>query len=259
MLVNSINFTKYVPTHEQIKSHCLQQPEEESIGFVIDNQSVYEARNAAEDKTTEALLDPDDFILAEQQGEITALYHSHCLDSQPAELSDLDVEAAKNHDIPVIVYHTKFDQWDYFDPNNDHPFPLKIRRGPRQLQYYLDWKFVFNRSDCLSLFRSFYSNIFGVKIKDYPRPLTEKFPPEHWDDYAENFGNEGFSKVEGQRKYGDVLLMSVFAREAHHVGIWLNDREFLHLLKPGELSRVQYLDTKWEQKIKSVWRHKLNY
>ena len=149
--------------------------------------------------------------------------------------------------------------WGGCDGKKGDGCRVRIRRGGREWGDYLDWKFVFNRSDCLSLFRSFYSNIFGVKIKDYPRPLTDKFPPEHWDDYAENFGNEGFSKVEGQRKYGDVLLMSVFAREAHHVGIWLNDREFLHLLKPGELSRVQYLDTKWEQKIKSVWRHKLNY
>jgi len=209
---------------QQIIAHANQFPEEEVIGLVLKSGEVIPSKNIIEttelevegellNKKTGALI--DDELLNDYEFEIAAIYHSHWSDYDPALLSPVDIHQSRVHNIPFILYHSAFKQWDYFDPSYPHPFPLKEKGDPKSLEYYLNWPFIFGRSDCSSLFISYFKNIYDHIIPDHPRPLDGEWykNPKYESLYLKCMEDpkRGFVKTNrSEPKKGDFCLVRFF-------------------------------------------------
>lgn len=186
---------------------------------------------------------------------IKYLFHTHVSDDQPGELTFDDIKGSKDSKIPFLMWHTKFDEWDYYDPADINPYPLKkIPYAVTSPEYYTSWRFQWWRCDCYTIVRSYYKGILGISLKDFERDETEDPVLPTWNRFQENFSNQGFKKVREPQKH-DVLLFNTYGNaNGHHLGIYLGDEEFLHLLKPGSLSKIETFHDFYKQSLVGVWR-----
>lgn len=245
-------------------------PNQEVCGLVLLDGSVIESPNTiegtgvtenGEELTVEtgAMIDVD--LLMEYDGQIAATFHSHPSEYQEGYLSFTDTQQARLHDIPVLLYHTAFAVWDYYDPNYPHPFPLKEKETSKtNINYYLGWPFIYGRCDCASVLISYFKNHFNHEIPDYFRPYTSEW---YMDDslgnsYLELFQDpiNGFTQINtANPKKNDVVLMRFFgSRYPCHVGVMVEDDRMLHLLQPQHLSEVVVWGGAWKRGLHSVWR-----
>lgn len=244
-------------------------PTEEVCGLVLNDGTVIEAENVIEgsglmidgvelDKTTGYLIDQD--LVDEHDGNIAAVWHSHWDEMVAGELSFQDIEQARFHQIPHLVYHTDFKTWDLFDPNQYHPAPLLEKGSPLKLDYYKGWSFVYGRSDCSALTRAWFHNMCQHNIPDYPRP-----PYGDWykhEEYQMAYLNllqdpaNGFVQINTSHpKKNDLVLCRWFgSRYPAHAGVMVTDDTVLHILSPGHLSEVVVWGGAWARGLHSVWR-----
>ncbi|MEO1182407.1 MAG: hypothetical protein AAFX51_16510, partial [Cyanobacteria bacterium J06636_28] len=210
---------------------------------------------------------PDDTLPAMTE-KIQAIYHTHWRESSPALLTNTDIRAARAVGIPYVLCHVEFDQWDLWDPNGLHPWPLfKKHDDPKRLEFYTGWPWKWARADCLTLLRSYYQGMLGHTIKDFQRTATEEEFQERlragtWNDYDDNLGDQGLVKVwEGETnnfpfKLHDIVLMRLQGKMPHHVGIivQLDPLQILHHLEAGRLSEIVPYGRARMRQTCSVWR-----
>lgn len=254
-------------TKQEIAKHAHELPNQEVCGLILKDGSVVRSPNKLPDKSDvpdsapnkqdNFAIDPDVWI--RNAAMVDGIYHSHCSESHPAYLSSEDIRNSRDRKIAYALYHTQFDQWDLFDPRGLHPYPLKADRRytPKDIEYYLRWPFEWGRSDCLTVFRSYYQGMLGIEIDDFDREDDRKFLKQGWNRYIDNFPSQGFRQVTGEPLKNDVILMKIHGRNPHHVGVLVDDHfmSFLHLLEPGTLSRRDIYGGEWMDKKHSVWRH----
>jgi proteasome lid subunit RPN8/RPN11 len=253
----------------QIVTIANNKPTEEVCGLILSDGTVIEAENIIE--KVELEYDGDILNLStgyaiaqdlidEHDGNIACVFHSHHLDTQEGYLSYADIEQSRFHQISYLLYHTEFKTWDLFDPTQYHPFPLKETGSPLKLSYYLNWPFIFGRSDCASLLLSYFHNMCGYDIQDYPRP-----PHEDWyrhEEYQQSYVNlfqdpaNGFVQINTSHpKKNDVVLMRFFgSKYPCHIGIIVEEGKMLHLLQPQHLSEIVVWGGAWARGLHSVWR-----
>lgn len=251
---------------------------EEICGLVLQDDTVIQVENTLPEgdlNDTESLTSRNDFqmpadTLVKHDGKIKAIWHTHWRDSSPARLSGADIRAARAVGLPYIVYHSGFDEWDYWDPNGLHPYPLYQRYSdPTCLEFYKGWSWTWARADCLTLLRSYYMGMLNHPINDFQRTATEeefaaKLRDGTWNDYDQNLGDQGLVKVcDGDAKsfdfqLHDIVLMRLQGRMPHHVGIIVNAKslQMLHHLESGRLSEVVPYGPGRMRQTHSVWRIK---
>lgn len=255
-------------TKQRIAAEARLKPKEEVCGVILTDGTVMPLPNEHPTPETDFQL-PANAI--PKYGEyLAAVFHSHWEESSPALLTPADVVNARATGVTSIVYHTTFDQWDLFDPNGLHPWPLKQKHmDPKQLKFYLGWPWEWGRSDCLTLFRAYYQGMLGITIQDFQRVESEaKFlellDSGQWNQYEEELPAQGMHKIyEGsppetfEFRQHDVILMQLQGRRPHHVGI-LTDVEKMHLihhLQAGRLSETVIYGKGRIRQTSSVWRH----
>lgn len=114
--------------------------------------------------------------------DITAIWHTHHKDTQPGHFSYTDIELAHQSQKPIVLYHSGFDVWDYYEPNNPDPFPLDSKPYSfKDLNFYLNVKFHWGRSDCFAIVRRYLLGILGIDIGEFKREQLDDFPPEDYD------------------------------------------------------------------------------
>jgi cell wall-associated NlpC family hydrolase len=253
---------------KDIADSIRQGPEDEEVcGVVLSDGQVVSLANEHATPATDFQLPVD--TLPKYGDELKYIFHSHWENSSPALLTPADIINARATGVASVVYHRGFDQWDLFDPNGLYPWPLRQReRDPKKLKFYVGWPWEWGRSDCLSVFRSYYKGRLGVEIQDFQRVGTEEeflalLNEAKWNQYDEELGNQGMRKVcegkpDGFRfKLHDVILMQLQGRRPHHVGIIVDVDKMLmlHHLQQGSLSgTVTYGGGRLRQ-THSVWRH----
>jgi proteasome lid subunit RPN8/RPN11 len=258
----------------EIAAFCHLTPDKESCGLVLNDGTVIRSENKVEGsglaefsnnelveltQETGAMLDMDLYL--EHEDSIACFWHSHCSEFVSGWLSFTDTDQSRFHEVPYLLYHTKFDTWDYFDPNYYHPYPLLEKGNPKNIDYYLSWPFVYGRSDCGTLLRSYYYNIYGVRLPDFPRINNLQWyrDSEHESFYIDIFEShqDQFFKLINTTtpKKGDVVLLRFFgSRQPCHVGIMVEDDKMLHLLEPETFSEVVIWGGIWKRGLHSVWR-----
>lgn len=271
---------------KQISEYALANADIEVCGFVMADGSIKPVENVADTFSIEELKamgltiesdNPDPraslFVMPDwgnkffidNYDSITDVFHSHCLDSAPGYLSPTDIHNSIASKKGYILYHCHpdIDAWDYFNPNELHPYPLQNKKkfNPKQLDFYLGWPYSHPRCDCLTLFRAYFKGMFGISIRDYPRPKDPlEYFKGHWDAYRQNLQKEDFVQVNAsQLQPNDVVLTTLRGRTPHHIAILLEPStgKALHVLEPGRLSETfVYGGRDWLASTDSYWRHR---
>lgn len=245
------------PIKDQIIDFANKTPTEEVCGLLVWSQGsgvkVEWVENVAVDRANDFEFDNERLKSIQRMNAgdthtVIAIWHTHPLESQSAMLSPEDIANSKACRIPYLLYHPVFEQWDYFSPSEVHPYPLTaMEESPSSLNYYLGWRFEWNRCDCYTLVRSYYKGMLGIDILDYPRGgATPDCVGGDWNQLLDNFGHAGFRKVEADDpvQNGDIALLTLpgGGENPHHCLI-LNDVSTnlgLHLIDRNISTTILY-------------------
>lgn len=243
----------------QIISQAIAAPDIEICGVILNNGEIVQMNNVAPEPQHNFMIEQMEFDLV--RNSVVGIYHSHCLDSQPAILSREDIANSKAVKLPYILYHTDFEEWDYYDPSDIYPYPLISNPWmPKELGYYLGWKFDYNRSDCYTLVRSYYKGMLSLDLPDFPRNAIEETASPDWDMFVDNFEKAGSRKLDRDEplQANDVILMCISGTQTHHAAILLDPKtgKALHNLGEGRLSEVFMYGGYWLGATRFVCRYK---
>ena len=219
---------------EEALNHAKVEDPKECVGLLLNirgKERYFPCRNLSMTAHQCFILDPEDYVKADNTGEIKAIVHSHPVTPPfPSEADKLGCEQSK---LPWHIVNPKTEQWGYYEPCGYKP-PLKGR----------PW--VWGVTDCWSLVRDFYKEEKNIELLDYERPVT----PQEFNDvplferYAES---TGFKELDPNEtlKNGDILLMSIMYNTLNHVAIFL-DGDVLHHLTDRLSCKEPY--SAWLQK-----------
>ena len=198
--------------------HAQQEDPKESCGLLLNVQGkerYFPCRNLSMTDHQCFIIDPEDYIKADNTGKITAVVHSHPV--TPPTPSQADKISCEQGNLPWHIVNPKTEQWGFYQPMGYKP-PLLGR----------PW--VWGITDCWSLVIDWYKEEKGVELLDYERPST---PEEFLADpvFEKYLPSRGFRLLEPNEKLidGDVLAMSIFGKGLNHVAIYLGDDVLHHL------------------------------
>lgn len=222
---------------QQIITYAKSQEPHECCGFVIlkgREAHFLPCENIAADKENHFEIAPEDYLNAEQQGEVIALVHSHPNGEPVLSVADLQTQM--------------YCQLDFWLVCNEklHIFPKIPPLVGREFEHGV--------MDCYTLYRDFY-RLAGYKMTNYKRD------DNWWEDgfnlYLDNIEKEGFEKVTDLHdlQIGDVILVQVSSDVPNHAAIYIGDQMVLHH-SPKRLSKRDLYDGYWLKHTHSIWRFK---
>jgi proteasome lid subunit RPN8/RPN11 len=220
--------------------------EQEQCGIIVNREAIA-LDNKHSDPCNHFYLSPED--LYPYQDNIQAIFHTHCQGHHSGWLSYDDIRSAQMSSLPIIVYHTGFDCWDYYDPNNPNPFPaINLGFDPQDINSYIGIHSQWGRSDCFAVARSFYLGMFNIDIGEFPRSDYATFPqsdyrcPWHGKDFATVGKHEPFNS------YDALAIATRGGMHPNHVAILLPGNMILHSPLLGELSKVELYGNFWRNR-----------
>lgn len=216
----------------QIINHADLCGEAECCGFVIDNKTYMPCKNISPTPTEAFEISPDDWLTAEEQGEITAIVHSH-----PNGLPILS-EADQ-----IYQQQTAVDWWLVCD-NQIHKF--------RFIKPLLGREFEHGKTDCLSIVRDAYM-LAGIDLPNYERA------DDWWHNgqnlYLDLLPKNGFERVNAEDiQEGDIILVCLGSETPNHAAIYIGNQHILHHC-PDRLSKRDLYGGFWRNYTHSIWRH----
>lgn len=217
----------------------------ESCGVVIGGLVRTDAialRNSHPDPTNDSRIDHNQLAKFNYEN-IRAFWHTHILDSHPAFFTYTDIEMSHQTLKPIILYHTKLDSWDYYEPNNPNPFPLdRSQYGTKQPEFYEGIPFHWGRSDCFSIVRRYLLGMTGVDTGEFTRSGLDNFPPK---DYVcpFDFGRHLQLVPAGTRiKKHDVFAIALKGgTQPNHAAVLVDPEQnlILHSMSPNSHSKIE--------------------
>lgn len=220
-------------TATTILEHARASAPTECCGLIVkkgDEHRYWPARNVAVDPVNHFEIDADDWIDAENAGEVIAVVHSH--PDGPRHLTSLD---------RINQIKTGLDWLLAVDKTVLHfpPVPHLLHRD-----------FHHGVTDCYTLVRDAYA-LCGVDLDDFQRP--DDWWKSELDLYVDNIESQGFERVSGDPQAGDVILIQLQSNKANHAAIYLGEQMILHHV-PGRLSRRELYSGYWLKHTHSIWR-----
>ena len=219
---------------EAALSHAKVEDPKESVGLLLNvkgKERYYPCRNLSMTDYQCFILDPEDYVRADNLGEIIAIIHSHPI--TPPTPSQADLVSCENSNLPWHIVNPKTEQWGYCEPSG-YEAPLLGR----------EW--VWGITDCWALVRDWYKKEKDIDLIMGTRPVTpQEFmenPMSEENGDGHNFLLQaGFRLLEPNEKSenGDVLLMSILAKGLNHAAIFL-DGDVLHHLTDRLSCREPY-------------------
>ena len=203
---------------EEALVHAKDQNPKESCGLLLNirgKEKYYPCRNLSMTDHQCFILDPEDYVKADNLGSIKAVIHSHPITTPTP--SQADLVSCENSGLPWHIVNPNSETWGYCEPTG-YKVPLIGRQ----------W--VWGVTDCWSLVRDWYKEERDIQLVDYERNITpEEFIKNPlFEKYAKNTGFIELEQGEALQK-GDVLLMSILHPTLNHVAIFLGDMVLHHL------------------------------
>ena len=199
-------------------AHAKEQDPKESCGLLLNvrgKERYYSCRNLSISSYQEFILDPEDYVKADNTGEIIAIVHSHPV--TPPTPSQADKVSCEKSNLPWYIVNPKTEQWAYLEPCG-YKAPILGRQ----------W--VWGITDCWSLVRDWYKEEKKIELRDWDRPVTlEDFNKDPM--FEKCAWRTGFRKLRPDEKLenGDLLFMSILGNGLNHVAIFLNGDVLHHL------------------------------
>ena len=203
---------------EEALLHAKKEDPKESVGVLLNikgKEKYFPCRNLSMNQNQGFILDPEDYVKADNLGEIIAIVHSHPI--TPPEPSEADRVSCEHSNLKWYIVNPKTEAWGYCEPCGFKP-PLRGRQ----------W--VWGLQDCYSLVRDWYKQEKNIKLRDWTRPTT----PEEFllnPMFEQCAWRTGFRELRSDEKLinGDLLFMSIGSPGLNHVAIFL-DGDVLHHL-----------------------------
>ena len=198
--------------------HAQEEDPKESCGFLLNikgKEKYFPCENLSTYSQQCFIIDPNDYIKAEESGNILAVVHSHPV--TPPVASQADMIGCENSNLPWHIVNPKTEEWGYLEPSGYKP-PLLGR----------PW--VWGITDCWSLVRDWYKEEKNIILRDWDRPST---PQQFLEKplFESCAWRTGFRELRPNEKLlnGDVLLMSILSPTLNHVAIFINGDVLHHL------------------------------
>ena len=199
-------------------AHAKDQDPNESCGLLLNirgKEKYFRCRNLSQTSFQCFILDPEDYVRADNTGDIVAVVHSHPV--TPPVPSQSDKVACEQSNLKWYIVNPKTESWGYLEPTG-YKAPILGR----------EW--AWGVTDCYTLVRDWYKEKLNINLIDWHRPTTlEDF---NKDPMFEKCAEEtGFRELTPDEKLinGDLLFMSIFSNNLNHVAIFL-DGDVLHHL-----------------------------
>ena len=225
----------------EILAHAKAEDPRECCGLIVvvkGRRRYIPCRNIAATPDEHFILDPADYVAAEDQGEIVAVVHSHPT-TQPTP-SPADRISCNATGLPWVIVNPKIDAWGGCEPEH---FELP----------YVGREFVFGVVDCYTLVRDWYAREWGLELADFPR--RDRFWERGENLYVDNYASQGFRRIDfTELAYGDLLLMQLGSPLPNHAAIYLGDQQILHHIQ-GRLSSRDVLGGYYVKNTAMVLRH----
>lgn len=208
--------------HVKAAEHLASDTTREMCGLVVvvkGRKRYWPCRNLAIERDF-FILDPQDWAVAEDAGEVVAVVHSHPFSNPQA--SQADLVACERSGIPWHIYSPHSGVWNEIRPTG-YKAPLIGR----------EW--VWGVTDCWSLVRDWYAEELGVQLRDWPRPnspvVFEQAPL-----FEESWQATGFEEISvDDLECGDALLMALDSSKLNHCAVYVGEQLILHHVR-GRLS-----------------------
>ena len=198
--------------------HAKDQEPKEAVGLVLNIRGklkYYPCNNLAITSHQCFILDPEDYVKADNAGDIVGIFHSHPVN--PPAPSQADKVSCEASGLPWYIVNPTSQEWSYLEPCGYKP-PLLGRQ----------W--VWGVTDCWSLVRDWYKENKNINLKDWERPLT----PQEFNDkplFEQCANDTNFRELEANERLldGDVLLMSIMYPTLNHVALFFQGDVIHHL------------------------------
>lgn len=222
-------------------SHARIQSPREACGLIVvedGKEKLVICKNKAE-FDHQFIIDPEDYFLASENGEIVGVVHSHPMGS--AWPSEADVVSCEQTKLVWHIVSCLDGEWVVLRPKG-YKAPLVGRNWCHGIL------------DCYSLVRDYFLEELKIVLPDYEREF------EWWLNgknlYLDNFSNAGFVDVpiESLRK-NDVILMQLQSIVPNHAAVYLGNEMILHHLHK-RLSSRDVFGGYWLKNTVKVLRHR---
>ncbi|NII53592.1 C40 family peptidase [Luteibacter sp. SG786] len=238
-------------TQAAIHAHALEAYPREACGVIVvrrGRERYIPCENLAGTPDEHFVLSPRDLAAAEDQGEVTAIVHSH--PDVPARPSEADRVGCERSELPWVIVSVMPGEpvpvvadTQIIEPNG-YEAPLVGRTWSHGVL------------DCWALCRDWYARERGILLPDPPRA------DGWWDDGSSDLYGDSAMEAAGFRKIdlkdiaaGDLILMQIRSKNLvpNHAALYIGDGNILHHLH-GRLSSRDVYGGYWQEVTRSVWR-----
>lgn len=213
---------------------------QEAVGFIVmkgRKQVLIPGRNIADNPTEFFAIDPDDYVAAEQEGDIVVILHSHTGEHATAMMSDFDMSSLIMEEITFGIYSVTSGEYLEHEPVN---------------QSLVGRFFCLGATDCYGLVMAWHKQQ-GIDLLDF------RVPYAWWERGEQLFTKENFERagfVESDLVPGAMVVMEVAASVPNHCGIMIDEDQLLHHLPKSLSNRVGFHGSYFHDKMVYVVRHK---
>ncbi|CAI2922626.1 C40 family peptidase [Serratia entomophila] len=226
-----------------ILAHAEAEYPYESCGVVVQSgrrQRYVPCRNLAPEPSEQFSLAPEDYVEAEDSGEVIAIVHSH--PDATTQPSQLDLAQCDLSQVPWIIA-----SWPEGDVRQIMP-----TQGIKPL---LGRPFVHGIWDCYALVRDWYAQERDITLPNFER--TDCWWGRGENLYMKHYAEAGFVLASGEMQSGDVVIMQVRADEPNHAAVYLGEGVIIHHMYGRLSQRVPY-GGYWLARTIITLRHKGN-
>jgi len=204
-------------------------------------EKYFPCKNLSEDLGEQFIIDPDDWVKAEDAGELIAVFHSH--PQIPPFPSQADLASCEYLDLPFYIVTPETKEWHYFEPSG-------YKKG------LIGRQWVWDIQDCWSLITDWYKETKNISIRHWRRPAS---PQEFTKDpyFEKVLLGSGFIELndEDDTQKEDVLLMDTTdTGKLDHVALYIGDQTILHHCVK-RLSCREIYDQKYIEWTKKRYRY----
>jgi hypothetical protein len=199
----------------------------EICGLILNDGTVVQLPNSHPTPADAFRIDAES-LTSYKRSQIRAIWHTHWSDSHPGHLTSDDCWMSHGpNKLPIALYHSGFQCWDYYEPLCSNPWPLNGRGTyGGEIDSYTGWPFVWGRADCFALIRCYLLGAIGKDIGEWKRPLLENFPHSEWSCTAWDRAANGLVEVDDRIRQHDILeIAQGGGREPNHLAIVISVTE----------------------------------
>lgn len=231
--------------HNIIIEHAESEPFIEVCGFVVLNKdlsiSIHQQKNQSSTPEECFEISPQKWIDFSLKNKILAVYHSHPKSKEKPSCQD--IKMSEEMGVPYLIYSLITKNFFLYYPESYTPDSLLGR------------PYVKGLYECTCLFKDYFIQKMGINITKWNDNYWLTEDDAEANNLLDNILNKNLLKIEkNQIREHDVIVFQIKTNGRKHVGIYLGDDYFMHQCN-NTSSRKQLLDTRWQSKIKAVYRH----